>query len=113
MKKPKETELKVKDILELSTKENYFEFLEKSKDEEFTFIDYTHGAIMQDIFNLHKMHLKSIMLYQKLSKNFDINEIIEQVDPFDLLDAKAWDFTLYILYKVFSVEKEKASEITC
>ena len=32
MKKPKATELKVKDILKLSTKENYFEFLEQSKD---------------------------------------------------------------------------------
>ena len=113
MKTKKKNEYTAKDILELSTKENYFDFLEKSKDEEFTCIDYKHELIMQDIFNLHKMHLKSIMLYQKLSKNSDLNEIIEQVEPFDLLDAKAWDFTTYILSKAFNDNIEKASEITC
>ena len=112
MKTKKETELKVKDILQLTTKENYFEFLKENND-ILDIIDYNHELIMNDIFNLHKMHLKSIMLYQKLSKNFDLNEIIEQVEPFDLLDAKAWDFTLYILGKVFDTEKEKANEITC
>ena len=113
MKKQKETELKVKDILKLSTKENYFEFLEQDKDEGFTCVDFNHELIMNDIFNLHEMHLKSIMLYQKVSENFDINDIMEKVEPFDLLDAKAWDFTIYILNKVFNAEKEKASEITC
>ena len=112
MKTKKETELKVKDILKLTTKENYFEFLKENND-ILNIIDYNHELIMNDIFNLHKMHLKSIMLYQKLSKNFDLNEIIEHVEPFDLLDAKAWDFTLYILSKVFDTEKEKANEITC
>ena len=110
MEKTKETELKVKDILKLSTKENYFEFLEQSKDEKFTCVDFTHETIMNDIFNLHTMHLKSIMLYQKVSKNFDINDIMDNVEPFDLLDAQAWDFTIYILNKVFTTEKE---EITC
>lgn len=112
MKTKKETELKVKDILQLTTKENYFEFLKENND-ILDIIDYNHELIMNDIFNLHKMHLKSIMFYQKLSKNFDLNEIIEQVEPFDLLDAKAWDFTLYILGKVFDTEREKESEITC
>ena len=113
MEKTKETELKVKDILKLSTKENYFEFLEQNKDNQFTGIDYSHVLIMNDIFNLHTMHLKSIMFYQKVSKNFDINDIMDNVEPFDLLDAQAWDFTIYILNKVFTTEKEKTSEITC
>lgn len=113
MKKPKETELKVKDILKLSTKENYFEFLEQSKDDQFTGIDYNHELIANEISKLHEHHIKAIMFYQKINKSFEVSEFLENVEPFDLLDAKAWDFTIYILNKVFTAEKEKASEITC